>query len=185
LEIILEVPAAAPDLDRWLPDPAITVSHRRQSTAGAEELWRAAAELRLAETYLLGRLIRWRIPGVAANRTFEQLFRSQPFTVLAESERSLVSGLVGKIWTLRRDYPAVDAEDFREWSSSGTAKVMFAHWVEPADEDRSALHSETRVQAFGAQGTLGLATVRPLIRGFEHLVGSEALAAAVRRAERG
>jgi hypothetical protein len=177
--------AGAPDLDHWLPDPVVRVSHSRQSTASAEQLWTAAGELRLDETYLLGRLIRWRIPGVPSDRAFEQLFRNPPFTVLAESQRSLVSGLVGKIWTLRRDYPAVDAEDFREWSSSGTAKVMFAHWVEPADEDRSALHSETRVQAFGAQGTLGLATVRPLIRGFEHLVGSEALAAAVRRAERG
>jgi len=162
----------------------IRVSHRRQSTASAEQLWLAAGKLRLGETSLLGRLIRWRIPGVQSDRSFEELFRNPPFTVLAESERSLVSGLVGKIWTLRRDYPPVDAEDFQDWSNSGTAKVVFAHWVEPADEGRSALHSEGRVKVFGAQGRLGLASVRPLIRGFEHLVGSDALAAAVRRAER-
>jgi hypothetical protein len=183
--IILEVQAATPDLDRWLPDPAIRVSHGRQSTASAEQLWKAAGELRLADTGLLGRLIRWRIPDLPADRSFDELFRSPPFTVLGEGEGSLVSGLVGRIWTLRRDYPSVDPDGFCAWSRSGTAKVLYAHWVEPAEEGRSTLRSETRVQAFGAQGTIGLASVRPLIRGFEQLVGTDALAAAVRRAERG
>ncbi len=185
MEFILEVQAANPDLDRWLPDPAIRVSHCRQSSAPADQLWTAAGELRLADTHLLGRLIRWRIPGLAAGSSFTELFQNAPFTVLAQADRSLVSGLVGRIWTLRRDYPVIDPEDFVEWSSSGTAKVVIAHWVEPADTARSSLHSETRVQAFGAQGRLGLASVRPLVRAFEQLVGSEALAAAVRRAERG
>jgi hypothetical protein len=183
VEIILEMQATAPDLDSWLRDPVIRVHHHRQSSADAEHLWKAAGEVRLGETSLLGRLIRWRIPGVSADWSFEQLFSSSPFTVLAQGERSLVSGLVGKIWTLRRDYPTVDVEEFREWSSSGTAKVVFAHWVEAADEGKATLHSETRVKAFGTQGALGLASVRPLIRGFEYLVGSDALAAAVRRAE--
>jgi hypothetical protein len=183
--IILEVQAAIPDLDPWLPDPTIRVSHGRQSTAPAEQLWKAAGELRLGDTHLLGRLIRWRIPGVPADRSFQELFSNPPFMVLARTDRSLVSGLVGKIWSLRRDYRAVDLEGFREWSDAGTAKVVFAHWVEPADGERSTVYSETRVQAFGAQGTLGLASVRPLIRGFEHLVGTDALAAVVRRAERG
>jgi hypothetical protein len=178
------VQAVTPDLDKWLPDPTIRVTHQRQSTAPAEELWKAASELRLADTYLLGRLIRWRIPGLAADSSFEDLFRNSPFAVLSQDDGSLVSGLVGRIWTLRRDYPAIDPNGFREWSSSGTAKVVFAHWVHATDTDRSTLHSETRLEAFGAQGRLGLASVRPLIRAFEHLVGSDALAAAVRRAER-
>ena len=177
--------ARKPDLDSWLPDPAVRVTHRRRSTASAEQLWTAASELRLRETYLLGRLIRWRIPGISADCSFEQLFRNPPFIVLTDGERSLVSGLVGKIWTLRRDYPLLDADEFRDWSSSGTAKVVFAHWVEAADEEYSVLHSEGRINVFGSQGRLGLASVRPLIRGFEHLVGNDALAAAVRRAERG
>jgi hypothetical protein len=185
MEIILEMQAAAPDLDQWLPDPAIRVTHRRASTASAQQLWKAAGELRLGDTYLLGRLIRWRIPGVRAESSFAELFRTPPFAILLQADRSLVSGLVGRIWTLRRDYPTVDPEGFREWSSSGTAKVVFAHWVESRDGEHSTLHSETRVQAFGAQGRLGLASVRPLIRAFEHLVGSDALTAAVRRAERG
>lgn len=179
------MPATAPDLDRWLPAPAVRVVHRRQSTASAERLWRAAHELRLRDTGLLGRLIRWRIPGVPADSSFEELFRNPPFTVLDEGDQWLLSGLVGRIWTLRRDYPLLgNPEDFRSWSRSGTAKVVYAHWVEGVDGERSALHSETRVAAFGTQGSVGLASVRPLIRAFEHLVGSDALAGAVRQAER-
>ena len=176
---------AIPDLDRWLADPPVRVIHRRQSAAPAEQLWQATRGLRLADTRLLGRLIRWRIPGVTSGSTFEELFSNPPFTVLARDDRSLVCGLVGRIWTLRRDYPDVDQEEFRQWSTSGTAKVLFANWVEPTDSGRSEVGSETRVTAFGTQGRLGLASVRPLIRGFEQLVGTEALAAAVRRAERG
>lgn len=176
--------AAIPNLDRWLPDPAVRVTHRRQSDVPADRLWKAARELRLADTRLLGRLIRWRIPGLAAGSSFEELFRNSPFTVLAQGDQSLISGLVGTIWTLRRDYPDVDPDEFRNWSRSGTAKVVFAHWVQTADRARSELRSETRVQAFGGQGRLGLASVRPLIIGFEHLVGTDALATAVRRAER-
>jgi hypothetical protein len=128
---------------------------------------------------LLGRLVRWRIPGTDAAVTFDGLFRSSPFIVLEASSRALVSGLVGRIWTLRRDYPLLsDPDDFRDWSKRGTARVLFAHWVE--DE---TLHSEARLEAFGARGRAGVAAVRPLISGFHHLIFSEGLAAAVRRAE--
>lgn len=175
-----------PQLDTWLPDPAVRVQHRRTSRVPPDRLWQAARDVALTDTRMLGRLVRWRIPGVPPRATFDALFRNQPFAVLEEHEHALVSGLVGRIWTLRRDYPVLeDAEEFRAWSRSGTAKVVFAHWVEAADsEDGAVLRSEARVKAFGVQGRIGLGSVRPLIRGFEHLVGSDALAAAVRTAER-
>jgi hypothetical protein len=176
---------ADPDLDAWLPDPAVRVSHCRESSTSSERLWEAAQTVRLRDTYLLGRLVRWRIPGLAPEISFDELFREQPFTVLNESDGALVSGLVGRIWTLKRDYPELeDPEEFRQWSTAGTARVLLANWVEPAREGRASLRSETRVEAFGAQGRIGLASVRPLIRGFQQLVANDALAAAVRHAER-
>jgi len=39
------------------------------------------------------------------------------------------------------------------------------------------------VEAFGAQGRVGLGTLRPIVRAFGNLVGSEGIRAAVRRAE--
>jgi hypothetical protein len=175
----------APQLESWLDDPAIRVSHCRRSAAAPDRLWKAAREIELGDTRVLGRLVRWRIPGVRSNTTFEELFRCPPFSVLQEAEDALVSGLVGRIWTLRRDYPVLDEpEEFIDWSRSGTAKVLFAHWVEPDENSGSVLWSEARIKTFGAQGRIGLASVRPLISGFQHLVASDALAAAVRAAER-
>jgi hypothetical protein len=175
-----------PQLDMWLPAPAVRVAHRRESTASPERLWRATQEISLSETRLLGRLIRWRIPGLAREVSFDELFRQQPFTVLCEDDGLLVSGLVGRIWTLRRDYPELEGPDeFQQWSTPGTARVLFANWVEAAEHRGGALRSETRVEGFGAQGRLGLASVRPLIRGFQQLVANDAMAVAVRRAEGG
>ena len=158
--------------------------HRRESSVSREHLWQAAHQVRLSDTSLLGRLVRWRIPGLPADDSFYDLFREQPFLALSEADGVLVSGLVGKIWTLRRDYPKLEGpEQFRQWTTPGTTKVLFANWVEDAARGGSVLSAEVRVQAYGAQGRIGLATVRPLIRGFQHLVGSDAIAAAVRRAE--
>ncbi len=177
-----------PDLDRWLPDPALRVHHWREADASADALWEAARRVRVADVGLLGRLIRWRIPETRAGITFDELFREPPFLVLEASDgRALVSGLVGRIWTLRRDYPTLsDANEFRQWSKSGTARVLFANWVqEPGDGARPRLVSEARVEAIGSRGRVGVAAVRPLVRTFHGLIGTDGLERAVKTAEGG
>ena len=156
------------DLDHWLPSPSIRVAHRCDSTVAPDDLWHAACTVGLDDSSLLGRLVRWRIPGLAGDLSFDHLFRHDPFLVLSDNrERALVSGLVGRIWTLRRDYPQLtDPEQFRRWSTGGTARVLFANWVQPSAAGGAVLRSETRVHAFGVQGHLGLATLRPLVRAF-------------------
>jgi hypothetical protein len=177
-------PSLTPDLDAWLPNPAIRVSHRRETGAPGERLWEAAQTVRLNDARRLGRLVRWRIPGLPADLAFDEMFRSPPFIVLTEEPgRLLVSGLVGRIWTLRRDYPELqDPEEFRGWHTSGTARVLFANWIEATDAG-SAIHAETRVEAIGAQGRVGVAAVRPLVRAFGSLIGSDGIELAARRAE--
>ncbi|HWF53634.1 MAG TPA: hypothetical protein VG223_03365 [Solirubrobacteraceae bacterium] len=173
-----------PDLDRWVPRPSLRIAARRESSADPARLWRAAQAVPLAETGLLGRLVRWRIPGTTAHVPFGVLFREPPFLALEERDGVLVSGLVGRIWTLRRDYPVLDdPAQFAAYDQRGSARVLFGHWVEPAGEGRWALASEARVEPLGLQGRLGVGAVRPLVRRFGPLVGSEGLAAAVRRAE--
>ena len=96
---------------------------------------------------MLGRLIQWRIPGVRPGISYDELFHSPPFTVLQEGEHSLIAGIVGRIWTLRRDYPTLRApEEFLRWATPGTARVLFANWVEPGEGGR-ALRGETRAGA--------------------------------------
>jgi len=177
-----------PDLDHWLPKPSMSVVHRRESDATAERLWEAARTVRLADTRRLGRIVRWRIPGLPPDISFDEMFRAPPFIVLEEDEgkeRALLSGLVGRIWTLRRDYPRLaHPQEFREWSTGGTARVMFANWIERTPSGRAALRSEVRVDAIGVQGRVGVAAVRPLVGTFGNLVGSDGIEAAVRLAER-
>ena len=175
-----------PELDHWLSEPAMRVAHRRESAAAPEQLWAAARTVRLEDSGKLGRLIRWRIPGIPAEMSFDEMFHRPPFIALVEDdEGALASGLVGRIWTLRRDYPKLQApEEYEEWDQSGTAKVLFATWIEPGAPGRTALCSEVRVRAIGVQGKLGVAAVRPLVSAFQQLVGSDGIAAAVRLAER-
>jgi hypothetical protein len=176
-----------PDLDRWLSEPSLRVAHKRESAADPARLWDAARQIRVGDVGLLGRLVRWRIPGVPAETSFDEVFRSPPFIVLDDGDgQSLVSGLVGRIWTLRRDYPRLrEPHEYRSWDVSGTAKVLFANWVEPVSSERSALCTEVRVRGIGAKGRLGVAAVRPLVSRFQQLVGSEGIQAAVRLAEDG
>ena len=107
---------SGPELDAWLPDATVRTHRRRTVAAPPEDLWAAARAIRLSETRTLGRLVRWRIPGLPAEGRYDELFRGYPFTVLDEGERHLVSGLCGRIWTLARDYAQLSGpDDFMAW----------------------------------------------------------------------
>jgi len=171
-------------LDAWLPDPAVRSRHRRRSSADPGRLWEAASEVRLAETRSLGRLVRWRIPGTTEDQTFRELFARYPFCVLEEGDGWSLSGLCGRIWTFQRDYPRLGGpEDFRAWSEPGTARVLFAHWVE-GDGDGSVLHSEARIGPVDRRAALRVRSLWMVIGVFERAIGGEALALAADRAER-
>lgn len=173
------------DLDRWLADPAVCTHHRRDAAATPDALWRAASSLRLEETRTLGRLVRWRIPGLAEGLTFQGLFCGYPFVVLDEGEHWSLSGLAGRIWTLDRDYASLDGPaDFRRWDEPGTVRVLFAHWVVPTGDGGAALHSEARVEPVDRRARVRLRGLWTLVGVFERRIGAEPLSLAARRAER-
>jgi hypothetical protein len=178
--------APAPDLDRWLAAPTITTRHRRAAPVDPERLWRAASQVRLDQTRTLGRLVQWRIPGTPAHQTFRELFSRPPFVVLDEGAGYSISGLCGRIWTLRRDYPHLrGAADFDAWDEPGTARVLFAHWVRPApDGGGASLQSEARVAPVDARARLALALLWRTVGVFERRIGAEALSLAVHDAVR-
>lgn len=173
-----------PDLDRWLPDPQVRTRHRRVARASADELWHAAESVQVCDARTLGPLVRWRIPGTPRDMRFRDLFRRYPFTVLEEGDGWSVSGLCGRIWTIRRDYPQIDsADEFREFDSSDSVRVLIAHWVEEDADGRSVLVSESRIKPVDRRGGLRLRATWALLGHFERLVGGEALRIAARRAE--
>ncbi len=175
---------ASERLDAWLASPTVRTHHRRSAAAPAEALWRQATEVRLNETRSLGRLVRWRIPGIEPGMTYHELFRSYPFVVLEEDRRLLITGLCGRIWTLARDYPRLGGpSEFAGWDEPGTVRVAFAHWVREAGDGRAELVSEARVEPVDARSALRLRALWAVIGKFERLVGAEPLARAARRAE--
>ena len=171
-------------LDAWVADPAIRIHHRRRARADPDALWLAASRVRLRDTRSLGRMVRWRIPGLDPQLTYHDLFRGDPFTVLESAERMLISGLVGRIWTVARDYPRLDGPDaFASWRRRGTARVLFAHWVEPV-AGGAELVSEARVDAVDRLAALRLRALWAVVGPLERLVAAEPLALAARAAER-
>jgi hypothetical protein len=176
--------ATAPRLETWLDGYQVRTRHQRSAKADPAALWYSAHRVCISETRSLGRLVRWRIPGLRTNQTFMDMFRAYPFTLLDEGESHSVSGLCGKIWTLARDYPRLDGpDDFRAWAEPGTVRVLFAHWVEPA-KGGAELFSEARVQPVDRSAALRLRALWTVIGRFEKLVGAEALTIAARQAER-
>ena len=170
------------DLDRWLADPLVRTHHRREAAADPGELWATAKAIRLQDCRVLGRLIRRRIPGLRASETFDEMFVTAPFTLLEEGAAHRLSGLVGRIWTVRGDFASLDApEDFVTWSESGTVRVLFANWAEESTRG-AALVSEVRIGAIDRRAALYTRGLGPFISAFQGLVGTEPLTLAARRA---
>ena len=177
------------DLDAWLPNPEITTCHSRTAAVEPATLWDAARAVRLDQTRTIGRLVRWRIPGVPPDESFMQLLTEDPFTLLDEGPRHAISGLCGRIWTLSRDYGELDGPaDFLAWNEPRTVRVVFAHWVTPdpgnGDGPASTLHSEARVGPTDRIATMRLRALWLAVGPFERLIGAEALALAAAQAER-
>jgi hypothetical protein len=169
-------------MDAWLADPAVCTHHRRTAAADADALWQAATTMRLSDTRTLGRLVRWRIPGLAPDITYHDLFRGYPFTVLEEDDGRLLSGLCGRIWTFARDYPVLAGpDDFAGWDEPGTVRVLFGHWVREA-EGGAELVSEARVEPVDRVAGMRLRALWTVVGPFERLVGAEPLALAARAA---
>jgi hypothetical protein len=115
---------------------------------------------------------------------FRDVFGRYPFTVLAEGPDWSVSGLAGRPWSLRRDYPELAGPgEFRAWDEPGTVRVLFAHWVEPGDGGGAEVVSESRVQPVDRRARWRMRTLWTAMGHFEGLIGREALEAAARRAE--
>ncbi len=172
------------NLDRWLAEPVLRTRHQRESRATEADLWACAQAVRLRDCRVLGRLIRARIPGLRADLTFDELFRSDPFNPLEAGPTYALSGLCGRIWTVRRDFAVLaDPAEFDAWAVPGTVRVLFAHWTEPTELGAS-LVSEVRVGPVDRRAALYARGMEPFIGAFQRLIGIEPLSIAARRAGR-
>ena len=172
------------DLDGWLAEPTVRTRQRRESPTPEAELWACAQTVRLRDCRVLGRLIRARIPGLKASLTFDELFRHDPFNLLETGPTHALSGLCGRIWTVRGDFAVLsDPAEFRVWEVPGTVRVLFANWTEPSGKG-AALVSEVRIGAVDGRAARYVRALGPFIGAFQGLVGVEPLSIATQRAAR-
>jgi hypothetical protein len=175
---------ATPDLDAWIADPQIRTCHSRASQADPDTLWAAANAVRLDQTRTIGRMVRWRIPGVPWSESFGDMLAGDPFTVLDAGERYSISGLCGRIWTLARDYPQLEGPDaFLAWDAPRTVRVLIAHWVEQDADGASTIFSEARIAPTDRVARARVQALWIVVGPFERLIGAEPLALAVAGAE--
>ena len=168
-------------LDDWVPDPAVRTHHRRSAAATPEELWDAARAVRLSDTRRLERLVRWRIPGVVHGQTYDELFRTEPFTLLDEGDTWSVSGLVRPHLDARRATTRASSgpEDFRDLGRARDgARAVRALGRAGLTDGRSTLVSEARVDPVDATARVRLKALWTVIGPFERLVGAEPLTVA-------
>jgi hypothetical protein len=164
----------------------VRTRHQRSAAAGADQLWRAAGDLRIGDAPVFGKAVRWRIPGTAPELTFRELLRRYPFVVVDEGERWSVSGLCGRIWTLQRDYPSLAGpEEFQAWDQPGTVRVLLANWIESDGEGRSALVSEARIKPTDRLAAIRLRALWLVVGRLDRFIAGEVLRNAARNAERG
>jgi hypothetical protein len=169
------------DLDALLPDAPVRTHHRGSTSASADQVWEAACALRLSDTRRLGRLVRWRLPDTPSDCTFRELLRRYPFTLLDEGPRYSISGLCGRIWSFRTDYPRLSGPaDFAEWDEPGTVRVLFATWTEEHDDGRVELCDEARVSPVDRAAAVRLRLLWAAVGRFEGLIGSEAISGALK-----
>jgi hypothetical protein len=175
---------AEAELDRWLPEPQVRTYHRRSAPVAPDRLWHAAEGIRVCDAPRLGRVLRWRIPGTPGDLPYRDVFRRYPFIVLDEGEGWTISGLCGRPWSLRRDYPELSGPDeFRDWDEAGTVRILFAHWVSERDGGGAELVSESRVAPVDRSARWRMRALWSALGRFEGLIGREALDAAVKASE--
>jgi hypothetical protein len=169
------------DLNELLPDAPVRTHHRGSTSASADEVWDAACALRLSDTRRLGRLVRWRLPDTPSDGTFRELLRRYPFTLLDEGPHHSISGLCGRIWTFRTDYPRLSSPaDFAAWQEPGTVRVVLATWTQERPDGRVELCEEARVKPVDRAAALRLKLLWAAVGRFEGLIGSEAISRALR-----
>jgi hypothetical protein len=165
------------------PDPTVRTYHRLAAAADPAILWAAAGSVRIGESGLLERLIRWRVPGISHDQTYREMFTAQPFLVLDEGEHHLLAGLCGTIWTAHPELSPLSApSEFRQWLRARD-RAGSVRTVDGTGASGATLVTEVRVAPVDHSARLRLRGLWALIGRFEGLIGSEALRLAVHRAE--
>ena len=140
----------------------------------------------MRETRSLRPVINWRLGRYAPSphTPLSEVLAAHPFLLLGEEGLVSLSGLVGKLWSLGDTFVRLESgEEWREFCEPGYVKVLVRH--EAREHERGAeIVSDVRLRCTNRRALWRFRPFWGFISPFTRYVGSEALVAAVRRAER-
>jgi hypothetical protein len=117
---------------------------RRVVDAPAADVYAAIRELDLRRSMTIRLLFSLRGMQTRSLRLFDLVGRG--FIVLGERPgEELLLGLVARPWTLRGGIREIQPREFRSFAEEGYARIAWNFRVEPLDERRSCLSTETRI----------------------------------------
>lgn len=175
-------------LDEILPSFDVRSRHEILVEAPAATVAAAADEYRLdvdgpAPIRMLFRLRGLRVPS---GRLRDSMMGAG-FSVLAEAPaEEIVAGVAGRFWAPREMahmIPVPSAREFIDFDRPGTAKAAVSIRIEPLDERRTRLSTETRVAAVDRRARCLFAAYWMLIRLPSGWIRRAMLAGIKRRAE--
>lgn len=143
----------SPLLDRFIPVPEVTEHHRMRIAAPAELVLSTARSLELLNQPLVRVIIRTRelaLGGRPDDRRHPAALvpqmQSIGWVILAErGGREVVLGAVTRPWDAAPVFRSVAAADFAGFREPGYVKIVWTLRAEPAGDDQSMFHTETRV----------------------------------------
>lgn len=186
-----------PVLDRFMPHPEISERHEIAVHAPVDIVMATAKSLEPFSSPVIRAIIRARelaLGGKPDPRSlppglYDQM-RAIGWVVLSERAGEVVFGAVTQPWVAAPVFRSIPPEAFREFCEPGFVKIVWTLRAEPAGDERSIFHTETRVEttdplarkrfreywSFVAPGIklIRVALLQPLRRAAEQRVKAEA-----------
>lgn len=141
-----------PLLDRFMPVYEVVERHQIQVAAPPEVAFTAAREMDLRRSGLTRALLRGRevlMRSQAVERSLPpgliEMATSLGWVVLAElPKREIVVGAVTQPWRADVEFRSIPPEQFAAFEEPGYVKIAWTLRVDPAEEGRSLVRTETR-----------------------------------------
>jgi len=151
------VPAAEPGtsslLDRFIPSPEVVERHHIDVEAPADLVLATAKDMRLMDSPLVRTIIKARELALGGNADRRMhpgplvaQMQSIGWVVLAErAGREVVLGAATVPWLANPVFRSISGGSFEAFREPGYVKIAWSLRAEPAGDDRSVFHTETRV----------------------------------------
>jgi hypothetical protein len=180
---------AAIGLDDLIPTYDVRSRHEGVAMAPARDVWAAVDRLRFADASPWVRVL-LRLRGIPdlSHLTLRRSLDRLGFRVLVDRPgEELIAGVMGRFWALDERGTSlvtpVDGRELIEFDVPGYAAAVLSLRLEPVDEGRTRIVTETRVRGTDAAARRRLAAYWLLIRPFSGFLRRDLLRAVARLAE--